>query len=372
MGRATLALMLTFALAPAGALADSVPPTSGAVSFTTNSTTKHTAFTSANAKSYTTYTASSPHSPKVRDQLPAPGAHLRTFYPQFSAAIDTFGAPLDRFAVHLYVDGQDVTDGTSVTQNTVSYIPRARVSTGWHDVFLEGADTAGQTFSDAWVFQSAAPDTNIDPPETAGFSFFPVGGSDFSTWGGHGHGGFMHFFFQSPFFGTPVLQLCGAPVTGTFIQVPFAPVFFTTVAFPAGTVGGALTPFLGCGTAGVVFTPNQLNFGTVFVPVAPIGIAGPAVTPNIPSQWSTRSMQPGLRSVQLPTTPSMSVPVPNASIGTYRSTMPVYRVVPNMVRPMPMPNAMPMMRSVMPVMRVPMPAARPMAPPPPVARPIPH
>jgi hypothetical protein len=313
-----------------------------------------------------TYTASSVHAPTVTNQNPLPGSRMRTFFPQFSARIDTHGrAPLKRASVHLFVDGMDVTPAAALTQNTVTYLPRTRVSSGWHDVFLEGSDTAGQTFSDAWVFELQAPDFAGVEPISPGFGFFPVGSPQF--------GGFMHFVLIAPADGFAALQLCGIPQIA-FVHVSLSPVFFLTVpvAFDDG-----FSPFFGC-NVGALFSPfNGFNqFNTVFIPL-PLGIAGPNVQPNIPIPQSgeARQLLPVYRRGELPMT---TAPVPQSGGTSPRSIMPIYRTMPlpysvpvpgtRAGAPMPVAGA----RAILPVTRT-VPHSPPVkvpAPPPP--HPIPH
>jgi hypothetical protein len=305
-----------------------------------------------------TYTATSAHAPTVINQNPPPGSHLRTFYPQFSATIDTHGrAPLKPGSVHVFVDGIDVTAGAAISQNTVAYVPRARISSGWHDVFLEGADTAGQKFSDAWVFQLQAPDVNV-PPVDSGFGFFPVGSPQF--------GGFVHFVLIAPTDGFATLQLCGIPQVA-FVHVRLSPVFFLTV--PVNIVDG-FSPFFGC-NVGAFFSPfNGFNqFNNVFIPL-PLAIAGPTVQPNIPIPpvGQARGLMPVYRSA-----------APQSVMTTPRNIMPIYRT-------MPMPYAVPMQpgtrgavpmpvsgaRTVLPVYRAVPPPTTVKVPAPPPPHPIHH
>ena len=281
------------------------------------------------------YTASSARAPTVSNQAPIPGSRVRTFFPQFSATIDTHGrAPLNRGSLHLFLDGMDVTGSAGMTQNIVTYQPRTRVSGGWHDVFLEGADTAGQKFSDAWVFELTPPDTGIEPI-AGGFGFFPVGNPDF--------GGFVHFVLFAPTEGFAQLQLCGIPQI-QFVHVISSPVFFVTVPVAIGT---GFSPFFGC-NVGAFFSPfNGFNqFNTVFLPI-PIGIAGPGVQPNIPlpaSEEARRTM-PVYRSAEFPLMSAPAPALPQTAISSPRSIMPIYRAMPlpNVPRAetwLPVPNAM--------------------------------
>lgn len=280
MNRAALAAAIAFTLAPASALGTSV----------------HVEGTAS------TYTATSALAPTVTAQNPAPGARLRTFFPQFSATILTHAsAPLRRSSLHFFVDGADVTQSATFSANIVSYLPRRHILPGWHDVFVEGADTAGRRFSDAWVFESLAPDVDDAEPATQ-FGFIPVGSPDF--------GGFMHFVLIAPSDGFAQLQLCGLPEF-RFIHVRLSPVFFVTI--PVDTFGG-FSPFLDC-NAGAFFTPFD-DFNPVFIPVQ-LNIAGPGVTPNIPVQPSSaapRYTQPVYRRTEYPVTS-----VPRASTPVYRA-----------------------------------------------------
>lgn len=314
MNRAALAAAIAFTLAPASAPAASVH-LDGAAS---------------------TYTATSNLAPTVTAQNPEPGARLRTFFPQFSATIRTHtSAPLRRGSVHLFVDGADVTQSATVSANVFSYLPRTRVSPGWHDVFVEGADTAGRRFSDAWVFESLAPD--LDDVEPSGqFGFIPVGSPDI--------GGFMHFVLIAPSDGFAQLQLCGLPEF-SFIHVRLSPVFFVTI--PVNTFGG-FSPFIDC-DAGAFFTPFD-DFNPVFIPVQ-LNIAGPGVSPNIPNQSSSgaaRYTQPVYRRAEYPV---RAVP---------RSSTPVYRAPQVPAASIPRVN---IPRTTEPIMRAPAPQPRASSPP---------
>lgn len=274
----------------------------------------------------TNYTATSAHAPTVSNLAPIPGSRVRTFYPQFSATIDTHGgSEVERRSLRLFVDGMEVTASAAITQNTVTYLPHSRVSSGWHDVFLEGADTAGRKFSDAWVFELLPPDTGIEPA-TGGFGFFPVGSPDF--------GGFMHFVLIAPTDGFADLQLCGIPQLA-FVHVRLSPVFFLTVPV---TFENGFSPFFGC-NVGAFFSPfNGFNqFGTVFLPL-PLEIAGPNVQPNIvlPPSGEARQLQPVYRRTEFPlnTAPAL----PQTTITSPRSLMPIYRMAPQNF--LPVPNAM--------------------------------
>jgi hypothetical protein len=313
------------------------------------------------------YTASSSRAPTVTSLVPVPGSRVRSFYPQFSATIDTHGrAPLNRASVHLFVDGMDVSASASLTQNTLTYLPRVRVSSGWHDVFLEGADTAGQKFSNAWVFILQPPDVDIDPV-TGGFGFFPVGSPQF---------GFMHFVLIAPTDGFAALQLCGIPQLA-FVHVRLSPVFFVTVPV---TIGNGFSPFFGC-DVGAFFSPfgqfTQIN--PVFIPL-PIGIAGPNVQPNIPLPQSaqTRRTLPMNRAPEIPV---MGAPAPQMFVGTPRNAMPTYRTMPLPNAPVALPGmrtapstTVSGTRATLPMYRTPAaPVHVPVTvPPPTIPQPIPH
>jgi hypothetical protein len=267
MKRAAVAIVAAFAFVPANAMATPVHAVTGASS----------------------YYASSAEAPSVTNQNPAPGTRLRTFYPQFSATIQAHGAGLRQKTLHLFVDGGDVTPYSSFSGDTLSYVPRDRIAPGWHDVFLEGADSTGRTFSDSWVFESLAPDTDVDEDYAAtGFGVVPSGFPTLFP------GDFMHYFFIAPDDGFAFLRFCGL-TQFNFVHIRFSPVFFVTV--PVGF--GAFSPFLNCSSPSVLFSPFG-QFTNVFVPV-PFAIAGPNITmPRQQRPWQFRGMQPGIRRAEVP------------------------------------------------------------------------
>lgn len=272
------AVIFVLVLGPAGALASSNGQNAG-------------------SDAASAYYTGSAGAPTVENQNPQPGGRLRTYFPQFFAAIVTHGgAPLRKESLHLSVDGTDVTASSSVSASTVSYIPRARLSAGWHDVFLEGADTAGRSFSDAWAFQSEAPDgINITNPDS-GLQVVQSGDPRSS-------GGFTHLFFTSPADGSALLQLCGFPAI-SFVHVRLSPVFFITV--PVQFAGG-FVPFGGCAPQ-VLFSPFG-GFGSIFIPVQ-IGGAGPGFFHHHHHHWP-RSTMPVVRAAE-PSLPVISGGVPGA------------------------------------------------------------
>lgn len=261
-----------------------------------------------NVTGASSYYASSERAPSVANPNPAPGAHVRSFYPQFSVTIDTRGrASLRRKTLHMFIDGADVTALSTFAGDTLTYLPRDRIAPGWHDVFLEGSDTAGNTFSESWVFESLAPDEDVGQ-EYAGFGVIPAGAPGLFP------GDFMHFFFIAPDDGFASLRFCGLSQFA-FVHVRLSPVFFVTVPVP---FDGAFSPFFDC-APNVVFSPFD-QFTNVFVPV-PFAIAGPGITaPRHSQPWQFRGMQPGIRR------PEHSGGVA-APANIYRSAMPVMRVI---------------------------------------------
>jgi hypothetical protein len=295
--------------------------------------------------------ASAGSSAMVFQKQPSPGAHLTTYFPILSASVEHANAN----SLHLFLDGRDVTASASLQRDGVRYVPRARVTPGWHDVFLQGTGANHRRFSDSWVFETQSPDGAMDTSSTMdGFEFFPSGGSTFFP------GSFMHFFLIAPGDGFAVLQLCGFGQF-PFQHQPFSPVFFVTVPVPALT----FNPFLNCQVA-ALFTPLN-GFGNVLVPLpGEIGFftnhrhtvvsTPPTVTYGT---MAPRSTMPVHSAPELPGAVSPSIP-----ISTGRTTMPTYRV-------MPMPNGATnsMPRTMLPISHG-APGIRPIAVPRPVA--VPH
>lgn len=280
-----------------------------------------------------TYEATSSHAPSVRDLLPAPGSTLKAFFPRFSATLQTHGAPLRRQSIHLYVDGRDVTPAATLDGDMVTYIPQERMRAGWHDVFLEGSDSASNAFSQAWVFRSQNPDIDIPMGADGGFAFVPVGL----------HSRFSHFFLISPFDGVGLLQLCGFEIP--LHHAPGTPVFFVTVPLTLGTA------LLNC-NPGLAFTPFQagiVGLNPIFFPIA---IAGPGFFEHGPIH--RRRPLTGITS---------TMPAYRASI------MPIYRTAPTMpiYRTTTMPRTMP----IFPMTLGPAIPVRPSAPMPAAGAPVP-
>lgn len=303
MKGAAVAVVAALALVPASAAALPVHSVTGASS----------------------YYASSERAPVVTGQNPAPGARLRSFYPQFSAAIDTRGhSALRRKTLHLFIDGADVTAFSTFAGNTLTYIPRDRIEPGWHDVFVEGADTAGNTFSDSWVFESLAPDEDTGE-EYAGFGIIPAGAPGLFP------GDFMHYFFIAPDDGFASLRFCGL-AQYAFVHVRLSPVFFVTVPV---ALDGAFSPFFNC-APNVVFSPFG-QFTNVYVPV-PFAIAGPSITAPRQHPAQYRGMQPGIRRPET----SGGFAAPST---VYRYSTPVMRgtwpSTPRVTLPMPIQHAAP-------------------------------
>ncbi|HZZ66499.1 MAG TPA: hypothetical protein VFE17_13415 [Candidatus Baltobacteraceae bacterium] len=203
----------------------------------------------------------------VTSKQPAPQARLRTFYPLISASIRHAGGS----NVHVFLDGKDVTSFAGRQGDRIEYVPRDRLPAGWHDVFLEGTGADGWRFSDAWVFQTQAPDLDWDDSNTGSPVFIPVGTTLASSW----YGGFLHFFFVGPGDGFAVLQLCNLGAY-PFQHFPGSPVFLVTVPY---------TPFTSLSNCQVTafFTPLAGGQTQYF----PLGIAGPpmsarsTVTPGV-------------------------------------------------------------------------------------------
>ena len=282
-----------------------------------------------------TYRATSPLAPVVRDLAPMPGTSVRAFFPRLSATIQTRGNALRATSLRLYLDGNDVSKSISLSGNALSFVPRERLQAGWHDVFLEGSDTANHSFSQAWIFASTDPDVDLPIGDDAGFAFVPVGLN----------GPFTHFFLISPFEGFGLVQLCGLEVP--LLRANGTPVFFVTVPV---TLGSAL---LDC-NPGLVFTPFQAGIGQLNPIFFPIEIAGPGIANGAPPgrhPLTPAHTMPVYRAPAIPVSGTSAIPVYRSSaIPVYQSTtMPVYR------------------SSVMPVYRAPgvipgKPAAIPAAP----------
>lgn len=242
----------------------------------------------------------------------------------------------------------------SLSGGNLQYVPRERVSPGWHDVFLEGTGANGEPFSDSWAFQTTAPDF-AQTAQASEFKFFPSGGTTFFP------GRFMHFFLIAPGEGFATLQFCGLGAF-PFTQVPFSPVFFVTVPVPEL----AFNPFLNCQIQ-AAFTPFG-GFSPFFIPLPiAIGIFSDRRHAVMSGQLPLRTTLPVFRRPETGVTPRLTMPVYRSAPmpGYPTAPMPVYRTAPAPVyRSVPMPvyrtAPVPVNRSVpMPVYRTaPMPLPR--------------
>lgn len=168
--------------------------------------------------------------PVIAQQNPLPNSRVDRAYPIISARIiRRSGAPIDSGSVHLYLDGSEVTSYASFNGDTLTYIPQRRFNQGWHDVFLEGVDENGASFSSSWSFYSLFSYDQGFTTSYSGFDFYPSGGTIFYP------GDWMHFVLLAPPGGSAYLQLCSLG-SYPFISEPSSSYYYVTIPAPLGYV----------------------------------------------------------------------------------------------------------------------------------------
>ena len=168
--------------------------------------------------------------PVVVQQNPVPNSRVFRSYPIISARIvRRSGAAVDSGAVHLYLDGSDVTSYASFNGDTLTYVPQQHFNQGWHDVFLEGVDANGQSFSSSWNFDSVFSYDEGFTTSDSGFNFYPSGGTVYYP------GDWMHFVLLAPPGGSAYLNLCGLG-RYPFVRSGFSPYYYVTMPAPPGLV----------------------------------------------------------------------------------------------------------------------------------------
>jgi hypothetical protein len=86
---------------------------------------------------------------ELRAQAPAPGAHITERFPHITAEFTHVVSPR---SVHLWLDGNDVTERGRVSSAGFSITPAAALQSGSHTVRVTGNDVTGASFSREWSF----------------------------------------------------------------------------------------------------------------------------------------------------------------------------------------------------------------------------
>jgi len=93
---------------------------------------------------------------RVTQQFPQPDGRIADGYPAITAFVaPQGGATVAPDAIHLSVDGRDVTRLATVIGNEIVYTPHDALSTGNHAVHIDGVDAAGIPFSSDWSFATS-------------------------------------------------------------------------------------------------------------------------------------------------------------------------------------------------------------------------
>lgn len=264
----------------------------------------------------------------VTPKFPQSGAQVLDSYPAISAIIATQGgADIDPGAIHLLIDGNDVSANASVIGNQIVYTPRTPLSNGQHNVQVDGVDRSGVPFSGQWSFTS-----NYSPPNmtsSGGISAGSFGGLQ-SVYIDRAVGASDRYFdvvAYGPPGGYGNVTIDGVP--GIYNLVPYgANRYVAQVTLPFGIdqpFARANVHFVGAGGQASDFTlPTTFQIYTIY---RGRQFAPPPATPH---PANTPGIDPGMprRNVVRPT----PVPIPHRVPLTNATARPVITPVPA-VRP---------------------------------------
>ena len=94
--------------------------------------------------------------PHARDFAPDDRANVNDPRPNISAVFEDEGSGLERDAVRLLVNGQDVTGDATVTRDFISYKPQTPLAPGPQRIELRLSDRAGNRTEAHWTFMEQA------------------------------------------------------------------------------------------------------------------------------------------------------------------------------------------------------------------------
>jgi hypothetical protein len=94
--------------------------------------------------------------PRIHDRTPEPDSRVTGARPNISAEFDDQGSGIDRSAVHLLLNGQEVTQEATVSRGFISYTPSAPLPAGTQKVQLVVSDKAGNRVETVWNFMEEA------------------------------------------------------------------------------------------------------------------------------------------------------------------------------------------------------------------------
>lgn len=187
--------------------------------------------------------------PSIESVRPESGTIVGSQYPSIYARFAGGSSAVDPATVQVLVDGQDVTDQSTVSSAYVSYTPMQALTSGMHSVQILGQSDDGTPIQESWTFR-------VDAGSASDYTIGSYGGAGVGL-GGYGYGSpvfgfgwpwFHRFGFSPPGFSlfTPGQLFF---VSGNFIEVvlisrffPFGNGFFTISGIPGQC---AFTPWLG-------------------------------------------------------------------------------------------------------------------------------
>ncbi len=98
---------------------------------------------------------------RLVDELPAPGAVVRSQMPTIEARFD--GAYADPNSIRVSLDGADVTPDATRSPRGFTYAPRSPLQAGTHVVRIAGVDATGARFARDWSFATGGSPAAVTP-----------------------------------------------------------------------------------------------------------------------------------------------------------------------------------------------------------------
>jgi hypothetical protein len=196
------------------------------------------------------YTNVTHTAPSVESVRPESGTIVGSQYPSIYARFAGGTSAVDPGTVQVLVDGQDVTDQSTVSSAYVSYTPIQALTSGMHSVQILGQSGDGTPFNESWTFR-------VDAGSATDYTVGSYGGG--GGYGGYG-AGYPGYGFGSPAFGFgwPWFHRFGFAPPGFSVFTP-GPLFFTSGNFIEVVLISRFFPF-GTGFFTISGIPGQCAF----------------------------------------------------------------------------------------------------------------
>jgi hypothetical protein len=211
---------------------------------------------------------------------------------------------IDASAVHVFLDGRDISAALAIEGSHVSYVPAQPLSRGSHTVEVQVDEPGGATASDSWNFVVNASETqtyengeratdskydNSAPDEQVGF--YAAASVPYYT-----AGSYVRFIVTGPYGGHGYVVFPG--LSGRYPLIPYAPGYYYVIVFVP--VGYAIPyPPIACrffapgGRAYTIPLNRPIAFHPAPVTRSSSGPATPAYVMSAPTYHSPSTRPPG-------------------------------------------------------------------------------